>query len=241
MNIFDVKFSFSFPNFLTNHKRILTSHALVILSQTNSVGGDLLSYFNTRCFLLGGTFRFEFSEISSEEWSVMFRNFLTEDNFARRCRNFRRLLTANFRPFWLCSRNFRLNGSLFGNSTIFGFSGNFPRNSVSPFLKLSQFLLFFEWNAPTLFCSNKFARQLWYCACQETWSLVWKTDLLYNLTFFLRFVAWNRNAGRSCLGFSSERWHHSTPASRILHLWPTLRATKVQYVTKIEFLHTGSS
>lgn len=42
----------------------------------------------------------------------------------------RKVITRNFRPIWFCSRNirnFRLNGSYFGNWSISGFSENFRR------------------------------------------------------------------------------------------------------------------
>jgi len=68
----------------------------------------------------------EFLEISTGEWNSIFRN---------------------FRSIWFSSGNFcnfRLNGSLFGNSSISGFSGNFPRKF--PFQNFGNF--WFNGKAP---------------------------------------------------------------------------------------------
>ena len=67
-----------------------------------------------------------------------------EDNLVRYIQIFENF-PGNFRSIWLSSRNFRnfrLNGSLFGNSTISLLSGTFPRKfpyHLSPFRKFRNF------------------------------------------------------------------------------------------------------
>ena len=60
---------------------------------------------------------------------------------------FSKIFSESFLSTQLCPRNFynfRLNGSHFGNSTVFGFSGNF-----SPFAAISKFSeVSVEWKAP---------------------------------------------------------------------------------------------
>ena len=59
--------------------------------------------------------------------------------------NFQKIFPGNLRSIYLKSRNFRnfrLSGSLFGNSAISGFTGTFPRKfpyHFSPFRKLRNF------------------------------------------------------------------------------------------------------
>ena len=69
-----------------------------------------------------------------------------EDNLAKYTQIFENF-SESFLSTQLCPRNFynfRLNGSYFGNSTVFGFSGNF-----SPFAALSKFSkVSVEWKAP---------------------------------------------------------------------------------------------
>ena len=60
---------------------------------------------------------------------------------------FSKIFSESFLSTQLCPRNFynfRLNGSHFGNSTVFGFSGKFsPFAAISKFSKVSV-----EWKAP---------------------------------------------------------------------------------------------
>ena len=60
--------------------------------------------------------RFEFSEIFSSEWNRIFMNSRNNEIFG----NFLLGISVFSWNFW----NFRLNGSLLGNSTISRFSGN---------------------------------------------------------------------------------------------------------------------
>lgn len=43
-----------------------------------------------------------------------------EDNLGRNTNNFKKIPSKNYPSIYFFSRNFRLNGSRFGNSTIFG-------------------------------------------------------------------------------------------------------------------------
>ena len=69
-----------------------------------------------------------------------------EDNLAKYTQIFENF-SESFLSTQLCPRNFynfRLNGSHFGNSTVFGFSGNFsPFAAICKFSKVSV-----EWKAP---------------------------------------------------------------------------------------------
>ena len=102
-------------------------------------------------------FRCEFPEISMGEWYGFFRLTAPEwkigdlHKFRKRGQprevyaNFRNNFPGNFRSIWLSPRNFRdfrLNGSRLENSTIFVFSGTFPREfrcNLSPFRKCRNF------------------------------------------------------------------------------------------------------
>ena len=69
-----------------------------------------------------------------------------EVNLARYTQIFERFFPGNFVPFDFHPWNFQLNGSLFGNLTISGFSGTFTWKFFVPFVpvsKISEFLV--EW------------------------------------------------------------------------------------------------
>jgi len=92
-------------------------------------------------------FRFVFPEISSGEWNSILHNFRNRRQPRELYPNFQKFLTGNFRSIWFSSRNFRnfrLNGSLFGYSTISEFSENFSKKfpyHLSPFRNFRNFWL----------------------------------------------------------------------------------------------------
>lgn len=85
-----------------------------------------------------------------------------EDNLARYTEISRNFLPGISVPFWLSFQNlwnFRLNGSLFGNSTISRFSGNFPGkfpNNLSPFRNFASTQSLAIWNL----CSGRLGQGL---------------------------------------------------------------------------------
>lgn len=105
-------------------------------------------------FPFDAKFRFEFPEIFSDKWNIIFWNFRNRGQPYEVYRNFRKLISwreFSFH-FWLSShnlRNFRLNSHLFGNLTIFRFSQwkLSLRSYVTfvAFLKYSEFSV--QWKA----------------------------------------------------------------------------------------------
>lgn len=86
-----------------------------------------------------------FSKISSSEHNIIFRNFLTRGQSRKVYTNFQTFFNENFRSIFFSSRNFWLSGSYFGNSTIIGIFGNFPRkftDHLAPFQKYRNFWLY---------------------------------------------------------------------------------------------------
>ena len=77
---------------------------------------------NNGCFPIHKKIRFEFLEIFFLEFTA--RTITSRDIL--KCRAI--LPMENIPNIWFSSRNFRFNGSHFGKVTIFGFSGNVPRN-----------------------------------------------------------------------------------------------------------------
>ena len=104
-------------------------------------------------------------ELASAEWRIgNLHKFRNRGQPREVYTNFRKKFPGNFRPIWLSSRNFwnfRLNGSLFGNSTISVFSGTFPRKfpyHLSPFRKFRNF--WSNGKRPTS-CSTRLYRYPW--------------------------------------------------------------------------------
>ena len=79
-------------------------------------------------FLFNPKPRFEFSATSSSKWNSIFQNFPKRGQPRKVYPNFRKRFPGSFLSIQLLPRNFlnfRLNGSYFGNSTVYGISGNF--------------------------------------------------------------------------------------------------------------------
>ena len=86
------------------------------------------------------------AKTTSAEWQIAnLQNFQKRGQPCGVYPNFRTYFTGNGRSIWFSSRNFRnfrLNGSLFGNSTISRFSRTFSRKfpyHLSPFRKFRNF------------------------------------------------------------------------------------------------------
>jgi len=128
-------------------------------------------------------FWFELPEISRDEWNSIFWNFRKRGQPREVYPNFRKFLTGNFCFIWFSSRNFRnfrLNGSLFRNSTISGFSGNFSQEISVPFVTVSNFLEFLVENGGGMQI-NLFLLWTWFLGefCCYSW-------LQVHVCFYLR-------------------------------------------------------
>ena len=115
---------------IVNQQRVVIYH--VEIDQNSP--GETFFWENNKCF-----------PIHKKSSGIFFLEFTVKTITSRGILNVLNNSPGNIPKIFLSSRNFlnfRLNGSLFGNVKIFGFSGNFPGKFpyyFSPFLKFRDF------------------------------------------------------------------------------------------------------
>ena len=128
-----------------------------------------------RRLLLDEKFRFEFPEISIDKFTRIFRKFRRRGQPCEVYWKFWNLFTGNYfaiLSIYLFSQNclnVRLNGSLFGNWTIFGFFWNFSQEISVPFVPVSK-----EWKASSVHGSK----------ANERWVSIWVLNKLQQFTLY---------------------------------------------------------